>query len=78
MKVKELIEKLQEIDPNAEVVTTTSNFEMGNNLVRCSRVRVSKNASRKLQTFTDAFDGVRYQSETWSTVGGDLTVVEIC
>ena len=63
MKAKELIKILQE-DPEAEVVVTTGNFEMGHSKVRLDHVLKwrMKNVRR---IFRDAFDGDQYSSEVF-------------
>lgn len=63
MKAKDLIKILQ-ADPEAEVLVTTNNFEMGHAKVKLEHVSKwrMKNASRP---FRDAFDGGQYSAEVF-------------
>lgn len=75
MNVKNLINKLNELDPNAEVIIQSSNFEHRGADVSLSYVYQYNTGSKKTQIFRDAFDGDTYPVETWSTVNGNLPVV---
>lgn len=77
MKVKELIQKLLALNPEAEVIAASPNFELEGVLIAVSSVRQLDQGSKKMETFRDAFDGGTYEAETWSTIGGDLPVVTI-
>lgn len=76
MKVSELIEKLSECDPNAEVIMRSDNFELHGSLVPVKYVNAFK-AQRKLETFRDAFDGETYSTEVFNVIDGNLTVVKL-
>jgi hypothetical protein len=75
MKVKDLIEKLKEMDPEAIVITQSDNFEMNGSDVPISLVHQYETGSTKITKFWDAFDGGSYDSVTYSIFGGDLKVV---
>ena len=75
MKVKDLIEKLKGMDPEAMVITKSNNFEMNGADVPLSRAHQYETGSREVQNFRDAFDGCPYSSVTYSITGGDLRVV---
>jgi len=77
MKVKELIKKLEALDQNAEVIVTSSNFELNGASVPLSFVHQYNEGSKKTQTFRDAFDGDTYSKETWSIIGGKIPVVMV-
>lgn len=77
MKVKDLIKKLEGLDQNAEVIVTSSNFELNGASVPVSFVHQYNEGSKKLQTFRDAFDGDTYSKETWSIIGGQTPVVMV-
>jgi hypothetical protein len=63
MKAKELIEILQ-ADPEAEVLVTTDNFEMGHAKVRLEYVSKWR-MQETTRPFRDAFDGGRYSAEVF-------------
>jgi hypothetical protein len=75
MKVKDLIEKLKGMDPEAMVITKSDNFEMNGADVPLSMVHQYETGSREVENFRDAFDGCSYSSVTYSITGGDLRVV---
>jgi hypothetical protein len=77
MTVRDLIKKLKAIDQDAEVITTSSNFELGSALVPVSYVHVYKEGKEQTKTFRDAFDGESYDKKVWSLSGGKTTVVTI-
>jgi uncharacterized protein YkuJ len=77
MKVKDVIKKLEALDQNAEVITTSSNFELNGASVPVSFIHQYNEGSKKTETFRDAFDGGTYSRETWSIVGGETPVVKI-
>jgi len=77
MKVHELIEKLQECDPDATVIRTSDNFELNGANIKASGVYNTKTGSKNLKHFTDAFDYTQYTKETWSLIGGEESVVNI-
>lgn len=75
MKVKHLIEKLLKTDPEAEVIITSSNFELNGADVPLGGLIESDKGSKKERTFRDAFDGEIYSKEIWSISGGSLSVI---
>jgi len=77
MTVKDLIKKLEVLDQNAEVIVTSSNFELNGASVSVSFVHQYNEGSKKVQTFRDAFDGDTYSKETWSVIGGQTPVVMV-
>lgn len=77
MKVKELIERLQTLNPEAEVVTHSSNFEQNNALVSVNHVRHYPNANLVMERFRDAFDGESYSKPIYEIDGGNLPIVII-
>ena len=77
MKVKDLIKKLEALDQDAEVIVTSSNFELNGASVPVSFVHQYNEGSKKVQTFRDAFDGDTYSKETWSIIGGKTPVVMV-
>jgi len=65
MKAKELI-KILKHDPEAEVIVTTDNFEMGHNKVALQPYKISKWKMKKVvKRFTDAFDHEHYFHEVF-------------
>ncbi len=77
MTVKELINKLNLLDQNAEVIIKSSNFELNGAQVPVSLLYQTDKGSKKIKAFTDAFDGQTYNKEVWSMLDGDLSVVLI-
>jgi hypothetical protein len=77
MKVKDLIKKLEALDQNAEVIITSSNFELNGACVPVSFVHQYNEGSKKTRTFTDAFDGDTYSKEIWSIMDGQTPVVMV-
>lgn len=77
MKVKDLIKKLEALDQNAEVIVTSSNFELNGANVPVSFVHQYNDGSKRVKTFRDAFDGDTYSKETWSIIGGQTPVVMV-
>jgi hypothetical protein len=77
MKVKDLIKALETVDPEATVIITSSNFELRGAQIPVSYVHESKKGSKRIQGFRDAFDGDSYDKETWSTIGGEESVIVI-
>jgi len=77
MKVKDLIKKLEALDQNAEVIVTSSNFELNYASVPVSFVHQYNEGSKKTQIFRDAFDGETYSKEIWSIIGGAVPVVVV-
>jgi len=75
MKVKDLIEKLNGMDPEAMVITKSDNFEMNGADVPLSGANQYETGSTRVENFRDAFDGCSYTSVTYSIFGGDLKVV---
>ena len=62
MKVKELIQHLLKADPNAEVASTSDNYELNHSMIKSSRVSVFKGNIEK-RRFMDDFDHEDYQVE---------------
>jgi hypothetical protein len=77
MKVKDLIKKLKECDPDATVITASSNFELNGADVEVDFVHQSNEGSVEERTFTDAFDYENYTKEVWFIHGGSTPVVYI-
>lgn len=77
MKIKDIIKKLQELDPEAEGIITSANFELNGATVPVSSIHQYKTGSVKTQKFRDAFDGDYYNKEVYSIVGGKNKVVYI-
>ena len=77
MKVKDLIEKLNGMDPEAIVITKSDNFEMNGADVPLSMANQYETGSMRAEKFRDAFDGCSYTSVTYSIFGGDLKVVHL-
>lgn len=77
MNVKNLVKILLEKDQDAEVIVTSSNFELNGARVAVSSVDEFDNGSIKKEHFRDAFDGGSYSESTYSIVGGDIPVVLI-
>lgn len=75
MKVKDLIEKLEKVDPEAEVITSSSNFELKFSKVSVSNVMQFETGKKEKRGFFDAFDGESYEREIWSVIGGEENVV---
>ena len=64
LTVKELIEKLKTMDPEAIVVSPSSNFEIGSNALVDPSVYQFKGKIVE-QTFRDAFDGGSYNKKVY-------------
>jgi hypothetical protein len=77
MLVKDLIEKLKEQDPNAEVIVKSSNFELCGAYVPLDYISISNTGLKKKETFRDAFDGCAYSTEVWKLSGGAESIVII-
>lgn len=77
MKVKDLIEQLESMNPEATVIIKSDNFEMRGANVEVRYLSESNEGREVEETFRDAFDGRSYISETWSTIGGTEPVVKI-
>ncbi len=77
MKVKEMIEKLQQCDPEATVITSSHNFELNNADVAVTCVHQYDTGKKVTRTFTDAFDHDDYDKEVWTIVGGNEKVIYI-
>lgn len=69
--------KLKELDPEAEVIVTSSNFEHSYRKVPVTFVHQYNEGSKKQEQFRDAFDNENYKKEIWSVIGGDLKIVLI-
>lgn len=77
MKNKELIEKLSALDPEAEVITTSGNFELIGANVAINFVHLYTKGSISRKDFIDSFDGESFSREVYSIIGGDLPVILI-
>ena len=77
MTVKDLIEKLKELDPEATVITASSNFELNGADVEVTFVHQYREGTLKQKIFRDAFDGESYSKWIWSISGGSIPVVYI-
>lgn len=77
MKVKDLIQALEGMDPEATVIVRSNNFEHNGADIALSYANQYDTGSKKEQTFRDAFDGDSYTKETWSIIGGEEKVVSI-
>lgn len=75
MKAKDLIKKLGEVDPEAEIIVSSSNFELKNSRVSVTQVMPFETGKKETRGFYDAFDGISYEKEVWSVVGGNEKVV---
>ena len=64
MKAKELIEILKK-HPEAEIITTSSNFELRGALVSVKCDSEPRKVMKKLKQFRDAFDGTSYSTEVY-------------
>lgn len=76
MIVKELIEKLQQYPEDAEVITTSSNFELNYSLVPVISVYACKLKKVK-KTFIDAFDYLEYEKTVYVPDESGETCVKI-
>ena len=77
MTVKDFIKKLELLDGDAEVITSSSNFELGGADVPVTMIHQYDTAKIETKTFRDAFDGDTYNKKVYSIIGGDLKVVYI-
>lgn len=78
MTVEDLIKQLQGMNPKAKLVITSDNFELYGAQVEMEMgASEHKNGSIIVKTFKDAFDGRKYDVETYSMTGGDIPVVFI-
>ena len=74
---QDLIKKLESLDQNAEVIVTSSNFELNGASVPISFVHQYNEGLKEVKTFIDYFDGDTYSKETWSIIGGQTPVVMV-
>lgn len=77
MKNKELVLKLLLLDPEAEIITSSDNFELNNATVAVNYIHFYENGSIQTRTFRDAFDGESYSKITYSILGGNIPVILI-
>jgi len=75
MTVEELIKKLERLNPDAEVIIPSPNFEHKGETVPVTFIHNYNDGSVKNKKFIDAFDGIRYTKQTWSIFGGHNPVV---
>lgn len=77
MKVKELMEKLAKVDPEAHVIKTSDNFEQENALVAASTISVSRATIRE-KTCVDGFDSTVYTKKVYDPkLSGEIVTVRI-
>ncbi len=62
MKVKDLITKLQQMDPEADIVVPNANYELLGHLVAASEVCLV-GGRKAIRTFRDDFERQEYQAE---------------
>ena len=77
MKVKDLITLLKGLNQDAEVIVKSNNFELNGAKVPVKYISSSDEGHKRIETFTDAFDGGSYYKEIYSSIGGSLPVVSI-
>lgn len=77
MKVRDLKAKLDEFDDDAEVLVSSSNFELNNSMVSANSARQYETGKRERKGFRDAFDGESYSKEVWDLFYGDEKIVII-
>ena len=77
MKVKELIEKLQTLDPEADVVTLSHNMELNEAIVLVTSVVQYNTGKKEIRPYFDAFDYESYDKEVFTTGNGNLPIVYI-
>lgn len=77
MKVKDAIVLLKKLDQEAELITISDNFELKGSKISVTSINQYKSGSKRIETFTDAFDNEDYEKTVWSIIGGKITVVKI-
>jgi len=77
MKVKDAIEALQKLDPEAILLKKSDNFEQNGATVPVSHFGVYPSAKEKRVTFRDAFDGDTYESTVYDLFDGDISAVNV-
>lgn len=77
MNVRQAIEQLSKLDPEAELIHRSGNFELNSSLVPVDYFTPYDTGKSEKQPFRDAFDGTAYSATVWSTSGGDKNVVLI-
>ncbi len=65
------------LDPKAEVLVASDNFELMGSLIPLSSVNPYNEGSKEIRTFVDAFDGDTYEKEVYSIFDGNIKVVRI-
>ena len=63
MNLGQFRELTKDMDDSVDIITVTSNFEIGHNLVK-ARASIDKYREEK-QQFRDSFDGTRYSSTVY-------------
>lgn len=76
MKVGELIDKLKAMNQEAEIVTSSDNFEMNYATIKATHVAEYK-GKRLKRKFRDAFDYEIYETEVFDLFNGDEPLVKI-
>lgn len=64
MKLGELRKQTAHLSDDVEIISVSDNFEMSGSWVRATRVEVVK-VKKKSETFRDAFDGTKYNSDVY-------------
>lgn len=77
MKVKDLIKELEKMNPEAEVIISSSNFELRNAFISDFHVTKYETGLKKKESFRDAFDGEEYKKEVWNLSGGSESIILI-
>lgn len=77
MKNKDLIAKLQELDPESEVVIHSDNFELRGAIVPLRSINVYDTSKKIIEGFSDAFDGGYYTKEVYDLFNGEEKIILI-
>jgi len=77
MKVKEAIKLLKEQDPEAELIITSSNFELKNSMVSAKHIVGFNHGMEREVEFKDSFDQSGYKKPVWNLFVGSENVVFI-
>lgn len=77
MRVRELIEQLQECDPEAVVITHSTNPELGHYYIEADNVYETDEAEESEKYFNDMMDFTPYKHIVWDTIGGKTKAIAI-
>lgn len=77
MKIKEAIEILQKLDPEMEMVTTSSNFETNYAIKSFTGFSSPTKMKEIEESFRDAFDGGTYTMKVWKYDEEGIEVLRI-